>query len=285
MSLSLSHYSRIQAVSGRLEQALGELVAPLLHDVWRDPSRRAAFFARYRSEALLFILGEPEWTTGPARALVDQRVETSREKGLVEGCTFLEYQPEVERYGGEEGLRLAERIFEEDSRACLDLMEAERAGLLGRTRREHSLVLTERFLDLLGFDREARVSFYRFSYAWAIEQGTWGESEIRLLEDRYRELKPGLSELLDAALAGDSETAHGGAEPARIARGWIEANQPIVAGLLEAHRAGRIRQDLVTLAWSYTHMHCNRLGLSGEAEAVLRFFMHRLYQDGRSSAP
>ena len=43
--------------------------------------------------------------------------------------------------------------------------------------------------------------------------------------------------------------------------------------------AGRVRQELVPLAWSYTHMHCNRLGIDPVAEAILRYFMHRLMQE------
>jgi hypothetical protein len=45
------------------------------------------------------------------------------------------------------------------------------------------------------------------------------------------------------------------------------------------HAEGRIRQDLVHLAWSYCHMHCNRLGIENPAEAILRYFLFRFHED------
>ena len=50
--------------------------------------------------------------------------------------------------------------------------------------------------------------------------------------------------------------------------------------IVAAHAAGRIHQDLVPLAWSYAHMSCNRFGIDPTPEAILRYFMHRLYLDG-----
>ena len=56
--------------------------------------------------------------------------------------------------------------------ACLDLMAAERQGLLAKTRREWSLLMTEGLLDLLGFDRARRLAFYATGYRWTIKSGT-----------------------------------------------------------------------------------------------------------------
>ena len=277
-------YVRLATPVGRLEEALQELVAPLLREIEGNRLLDAAFFARYQWEALIFILGEPEWLSGPLGSLVEARVAELRAKGLVLRQALAGYQPEYERYGGVEGMRLAERIFQEDSLACLELIEADSRGLLGKSRREYSLVLTERLLDLLHFDPAWRISFYRFSYAWALEQGTWQEDDLRLLEKKYQGVKDGLASLLDHDPERDSEALYGGAEPADIAERWIEATRPLIDRLVDGHAEGRIQQDLVQLAWSYTHMQCNRLGITGDAEAILRFFMHRLYEDGMREA-
>ena len=279
MTSSPHRYARIETAAGRLDEALLELVAPLLVEIRSgSPPPGPVFFARFRREALVFVQDGTYPTGDAVWELVERRAREFRQNGIVIGCRFPEYEPEVERYGGEEGLDLAGRIFEEDSRAALALLGAEREGTFAATRREISLLLTERLLDLLRFDREARVSFYRFAYAWALKQGEWKDDEIRLLDDRYRQLEPGLEELLGAARSGDAESAYGGAEPARIAAAWADAARAIVDRLLEAHGAGRIPKDLESLAWSYSHMHCNRLGIAGEAEALLRFFMHRRYE-------
>ena len=179
-------------------------------------------------------------------------------------------------------MRLAERIFLHDSTACLDLIEAEARGELVRTRREYSLVHTERLLDLLGFGREQRLAFYQRGYQWAITEGDWTEEDVPRLEDRYAALREGLHDLLEGAASGDPSLQLGGAEPARISRVCIEATRPVVETLLEAHAQGKITQDFVSLAWSYAHMHCNRLGIGTVAEAILRFFMFRYYTDASS---
>lgn len=278
-------YVRFRIASGRLEDALLGLVGPLLGGVRGDVRLEAAYFARYRSEALLFVHGDPDWLDRRVRADVEERAAALCAEGLVSSWIFPEYRPETERYGGEEGLGLAGRIFQEDSAACLGLIDAERRGRVSKSRRELSVVLTERLLDLLRFDDERRVAFYRHSYRWEIEQGTWQADDLALLEERYRGLRYGLGELIARCRSGDPDDLYGGSEPARLARDWIEATRPAVERLLEAHAAGRIRQELVELAWSYTHMHCNRLGIAGDPEAVLRFFMHRAYEDRAAAAP
>jgi thiopeptide-type bacteriocin biosynthesis protein len=181
----------------------------------------------------------------------------------------------VERYGGEEGMRLAERVFHLDSLACLDLMEAEREGLCGRSRREVSLVLTERTLDLMGFDAGARLRFYRHGYQWALDKGTWTAEDLPVLDEKYAALRPGLASLFSEAGTERPDALWGGEAPARIAERFVADLRPVVEALLAAHAAGRIRQDIVDLAWAFTHMQCNRLGIGPVAEAILRYFMHR----------
>ena len=274
-----AYYIRIRTAADHLEPVLLEIVAPLLRDLDTHPHLESAYFARYRTEALLFVLGEKDFLEGWVRPRVEGEAEAFRERGAVESWVYPEYVPEIDRYGGEEGMRLAGRIFQADSRACLSTMDGDRRGLLAKSRREWSLVLTERLLDLLQFDSVRRTSFYRYSYDWAIEQGIWQRDEFRLLEERYQGLKDGLLNLLRGCATTDPAT-YGGEEPARVARDWIEDTRPFTDRLLRAHADGLVRQDLVHLAWSYAHMHCIRLGITGNAEAVLRYLMHRLYEDG-----
>jgi thiopeptide-type bacteriocin biosynthesis protein len=216
---------------------------------------------------------------GEVRKLVEERLADLRERGLIEGHEFAEYQREYERYGGEEGMALAEQIFLHDTLACLDLIGAERRGLLAKSRREFVLVITERFLDLLEMDRLQRLTFYQHGYRWALEDGSWREEEQQILQERYQSLAPGLEELFRGETARNPEAQYGGAEPARTALCFIESVRPVAGQLLEAHRKGRIPQDLIYLAWSYTHMQCNRLGIDPAAESILRFFMHRFLED------
>ena len=134
------------------EEILRELVEPVTREARTHTELDSLFYARFnipRWQVRFRVLGRPAWVEGEVRKLVEERLTVLRERGLIEGHEFAEYEREYDRYGGEEGMALAEQIFFHDSVACLDLIEADRQGALAKSRREFVLVITERFLDLL----------------------------------------------------------------------------------------------------------------------------------------
>jgi thiopeptide-type bacteriocin biosynthesis protein len=265
------------------ERILADFVTPIARDLRDAPELHSLFFARYNVpswQVRFRVLGRPDWVSGPVFERVDRDLTPLRASGAVENVEYAQYDREVERYGGDEGMALAEKLFLHDSLACLDLMDAERRGLLAKTRREVSLLMTERLLDLLGFDREQRLAFYTYGHQWPSEMGAWKEAELATVEAKYQALKDGLQDLFTGEQSRDAEALWGGEEPARIAARWQEASRPVAQAIREAHDAGRISQDLGYLAWSYAHMSCNRLGIDPTPEALLRYFMHRLIEDG-----
>lgn len=276
-------YVAMRAPKEAHDRLLLGAVAPVVRQIRTDPDLDSFFFVRYdvpEWELRFRVLGRSAWIGGPLRQRVEAAIEPFVVDGTVAGLRFGEYLREVERYGGEEGMRLAERIFLHDSAACLDLLDAEARGALARSRREYSLVHTEHFLDLLGFDRDRRIEFYRFGPARAFEEGTWSSADVPRLEERYAAVRDGLRELLRGASSREPVRQYGGEEAAAIARSCLAATRPTVEDLLRAHAAGRVRQDLVRLAWSYAHLHCNRLGIDLVPEAILRYLMLRFYEEG-----
>lgn len=275
-------YTLIHAGRERHEEILSDLVTPVARELRDNPNLDSLFFARYNDpdwQVRFRVLGRPTWIDGPVRSLMERRLEPLAKGGIIDGHEFAMYEREYERYGGEEGMALAEKLFLHDSVACLDLMEADGRGKLGKSRREVSMVLTDRFLDLLRFDRKRRFDFYQYGYSWALSMNTWQEEELRILNEKYEALKPGLLSLFFGSQAEDPVAVYGSEEAARIAARYLDSVRPVVEELLSAHAAGRVQQEIVYLAWSYTHMHCNRLGIDPTPEAILRYFMHRLMQD------
>jgi thiopeptide-type bacteriocin biosynthesis protein len=265
------------------ERIISELMTPIAREVRDAPELDSLFFARYNvpSWQLRFrILGRPDWISGPVLERVREGVAPLQAAGTVEAVEFAEYDRELVRYGGEEGMALAEQLFLHDSLAILDLIEADRQGLLEKSRREISLLMTERLLDLLRLDRAQRTAFYAYGYQWTREMGSWRESDFDKVEERYGELKPSLQDLFTGERCGDAAWLWGGASAAHIASRWLAASRPVAEAILAAHAAGRIQQQLGYLAWSYAHMSCNRFGIDSTPEAILRYFMHRLYEDG-----
>lgn len=272
-------YTLIDAPPERNESILQDVVHPIVDRIKDSPHLESLFFVRMsepRWQLRFRIVGAERWVSREVRSDLCRLLDPLEKQASIDGYGFTSYEREVERYGGEEGMRGAEELFTQDSLACLQLIEADQKGLLETSRREFNLVLTHRFLDLMEFDRRTRLVFYRHGYSWATEDGTWQENELQILEERFENLRDGLLELFSSDHSRDANRLWGGEEPRRIGEAFLEAARPVVGRILEGHREERIRQDIVYLAWSYTHMMCNRMGIHSVAEAILRYFMHRL---------
>jgi thiopeptide-type bacteriocin biosynthesis protein len=276
-------FTLLYAPREKHERILTDLVMPIVRDIRDAPELGSLFYARYNLpswQVRFRVLGRPDWVGGPVRERIEREVEPLSGLGVIEGVEYSKYDRELPRYGGEEGMALAEQIFFQDSLACLDLLEAERQGKVGKTRREISLLMSERLLDLLRFDRAKRLAFYTYGHQWTRDMGTWDEDDLGIIDRKYEDLQAGLQDLFTGDQSRDPELLWGGEVPARIAERWIEATRPVADAILAGLAAGRIHQDPIYLAWSYTHMNCNRLGIDATPEALLRYFMHRLLDDG-----
>lgn len=279
-------YTLLNAAREEHDTLIRELVAPVTREIRDDSRLDSLFFARYNLpewQLRFRILGRPQWVDGPVRDLLDRTLHRLRDQEVLATWEYASYERELERYGGDEGMALAEAIFFQDTRLCLDFLEAEDRGEVRRSRRELALLYADRFLDLMEFTREQRLAFYAHGYRWAIDAGTWQEEEMQTLDARYRELRPGLDELLHGALRDDPVEAWGGEGPAAAAARAFAALGPLTARLREAQAEGRVDQEIVYLVWSYTHMQCNRMGIDPSGEAILRYFVHRLLLDEPAS--
>jgi len=275
-------YTLLTADREEHDGLIQDLVTPVARAVRDDPRLDSLFFARYNLpewQLRFRILGRPDWIQGPVQGLLEETLHRLRDRGVVRTWDYATYDRELERYGGEEGMSLAEAIFFRDTCLCLDLLEIESRGEAARSRRELALLYAHRLLDLMEFTRDQRLAFYAHGYRWALDDGSWREEELQALDARYRELRPGLEDLLHGSGREDPVSAWGGTEAAAAAERAFDALRPVTRRLLDAHAAGRVRQEIVYLVWSYAHMQCNRLGVESSAEAVLRYFVHRLLLD------
>lgn len=280
-------YALLTADRETHDDLIRELVTPVTRSIAGDPRLDSIFFVRYSDpewQLRFRILGDPGWIDTTVRALLDARLPELAASSFVKRWEYASYDREVERYGGEEGMKLAEKIFFHDSRLSLDLLEAEREGNLGKSRRELCLLYADRLLDLLEFTKPQRLAFYAHGYRWALEMETWREEELRLLDARYTEIRDALHDLLFGGQRDDPVQAWGGEVAARAANEAFSALRETVQELRQAHAAGRISQEIVYLAWCFAHMQCNRMGLSPSAEAILRYFMHRLLDESSTAS-
>ena len=243
------------------DAVLREVVAPLvdetrdLADLW--------FFLRY---------GDPDHHLrvrfhGDTAAVLDRlhaRVEPLLADGRVSRVVLDTYRREVARYGGPEGIVVAERVFRHDSDAVLEVLRAADAADDGLGLRWRMAVVgVDRLLadgGLAVADRRACVRRWRDSFV--AEQGRTGDAAKRHSGKLFRTERAGLERLL-AGTATDP--------PERLALTTFQRRSEALAPVL----AGASQDVLGSLC----HMHVNRLLRAAQRtqELVVYDLLDRLY--------
>jgi lantibiotic biosynthesis protein len=280
-------YAKLYTGTGTADQVLGHLVGPLVRSSLASGAADAWFFIRYGDPAWhlrLRLHGEP----GRLHAEVLPRLQAAAppllEAGQLWRIQLDTYEREVERYGGDRGVELAEQVFAADSEAVLTTM-----GLLcGDAGLDLRWRLAMRGMDLL-FDDLGFTLEEKWSVARRAREGFGREFDIDgnfrgRVSQRYRAERARLEALLDP----------GQAPPEPLAAG-LEALRrrslqlaPVTAELRRLGQAGRLSATLADIAMSFAHMHVNRLLRSAQRaqELVLYELLDRAYsaQAGRQSA-
>ncbi|HTG36868.1 MAG TPA: lantibiotic dehydratase [Thermoanaerobaculia bacterium] len=272
-------YAKLYTGTATADGLLREVVTPVARDAMAAGEADGWFFIRY---------GDPEWHLRvrfhgePARLQsgVLSRLHAALDPLLADGRIWRvqldTYEREIERYGGPEGIDLAERLFQVDSDAVLAILEMLEGDEGADFRWRLALRGVDMLLGDLRFDPETRMRVMRgMREGFAREFG--GGKGLRVqLDQRFRQEWRSLTPLLDPAGDAESELA-----PAlEILRQRSELNAPIVDELRERERQGRLNQPLADLASSYVHMHVNRFIRSAQRahELVLYDFLYLLYE-------
>jgi thiopeptide-type bacteriocin biosynthesis protein len=187
------------------------------------------------------------------------------------------YERELERYGGLEAIELAERIFQADSEAVLQILEMlEEEDEAQGERWRMALLGMDALLGDLGLGMpEKRRAVARLRGAFGAEFRE--DSELRRgLGEKYRKEKGELIPLLELENHQDNPLWPGHEvlleRSARVA--------PLVEQLRALEERGLLRVPVAKLAESFAHMHVNRLlrGSHRKHELVLYDFLGRMYQ-------
>jgi thiopeptide-type bacteriocin biosynthesis protein len=236
------------------------------------------FFIRY---------GDPDWHLrlrvhgAPDRLLHDTLPLLHRvtapllETGELWRIQLDTYEREVERYGGEDGIRLAERVFHADSDAVLAVVRR----LTGDARADLRWRMALRGVDLLFDDlgltlEQKRAIAGRARQGYGREFGSDGDFQ-REVSRRYRNERSSVETLLDPQRDPPTELA--GSVQALQQRSAALA--PVARELRALADAGQLCVDIPELAMSLAHMHVNRMLRSAQRaqELVLYELLSRAY--------
>jgi thiopeptide-type bacteriocin biosynthesis protein len=124
-------YAKIYLPAELHDELLTEHLPHLLGDV--DGLVDHWFFLRYRdphAHVRLRLHGDPATLSGKVLGRLHEWTAAAQEAGLVQRVTLDTYEPEYVRYGGEDLIGLAERVFAADSRAVLAQLSLLAGGAL-----------------------------------------------------------------------------------------------------------------------------------------------------------
>ena len=272
-------YAKLHGGVAVADDVLREAVLPL---VTREGFARAVdrwFFVRYadpETHLRLRFHGEREALAGWLNPLLEAALEPHLAEGRLWRIQLDTYEREVERYGGPEGVEIAEELSCADSMAVLEFLGRIEGDPGADLRWKMALASLDLLLEDFGLDLEAR-----HALAAAARDGfrrELGSAALdRQLGDRFRALRPELEGLL----AGEADWLPAVLPP--FAR-RSERTRPLAARLRALAAAGRLDVPLLELVPSYLHMHVNRMLRSAQRaqELVLYDLLTRLYEGRRA---
>jgi len=271
-------YAKLYAGAATADHVLTQVVAPVVESALASGAADRWFFIRYGDPDVhlrVRVHGDPERLDAEVLPPLEAAAAASVDAGQVWRVQFDTYEREVERYGGERGIQLAEQFFHADSDAVLAVLRSLSGdgGLDLRWRLALSgidLLLEDLGLSLAEKASVARAAREGYGREFGVDGAFRGA-----VGKRYRTERANLEALLDPRQG----------TPAGLAPG-LEALRrrslrmaPVAAGLRELAQGGELPVPLTELATSYAHMHVNRLLRSAQRaqELVLYELLDRFY--------
>ncbi|MFN2488398.1 MAG: lantibiotic dehydratase [Actinomycetota bacterium] len=273
-------YANLYMGEATADAALRDVVAPLRKKVMNAGAADRWFFIRYGDpdyHLRLRFHGEPARLRDEVGPDLAAAIASLLDDGRVRRLGFDTYEREVERYGGPEGMLLAEELFHADSDAVIEIVRGlERGDEGGRERWQLALRGMDMLLSDLGFGTGIKLDVIRKVRASFAAGHRLDGALGRQIGERFRRQRPALEDLIDPVTDETSPLEPGFA----ILRARSERNAPLVAELRALAGAGRLSMGLEGLAPSYVHLHANRMLRSAQRaqELVLYSFLVRLYE-------
>ena len=236
------------------------------------------FFIRYGDpdwHLRIRVHGEPDRLLAETLPRLHRATAPLLETGQLWRVQLDTYEREVERYGGEAGLRLAERVFHADSDAVLAAMGQLTGDAGAELRWRVALRGIDLLFDDLGLTLDQKRAIARQARrGYGSEFGVNGDFS-RGVSRRYRQERASVETLLDPRRDPPPELAASlqGLHQRSIALA------PAAQELRALADAGRLSVDLSELAMSLAHMHVNRMLRSAPRaqELVLYELLDRAY--------
>jgi thiopeptide-type bacteriocin biosynthesis protein len=272
-------YAKLYTGTSGIDQILRSLVAPVVRSAISSGAADQWFFIRYGDpdwHLRLRLHGAPERLRGEVLASLQSAVAALSGTGQVWRFQLDTYEQEVERYGGPNGIALAEKVFHADSDAALGIVELLSGDEGADARWRLSMRGMDMILEDLGLDIERKLKVVKDAReAFGKEFRANGQFQYQL-GDKYRKERASIEALLDPTRDDESTLAPGLA----LLRERSKRLKALASELQACEKAGQLTTPLPELAQSFLHMHANRILRSAARaqELVMYDFLARTYE-------
>jgi thiopeptide-type bacteriocin biosynthesis protein len=273
-------YYRLYGGRGTADRVLANAVAPAVAELKARGVIDTWFFIRYgdpNPHLRVRLHGAAERLNAEALPEMYRQLNPLLEDGLLWRIELGTYLRETVRYGGPQTIILAEKLFEFDSDATIEILGLC-AGDQGATWRwQLALASVDAYLRDFGMDLGRCGAFARSARDdYAREMHTAGKETQAWVSERFRRERAGLEILIDQNMAPDSGPLRAGIDV--LARRSV-AGAKIIAHIGASHAEGTLWGTPETLVHSLIHMSVNRLLRSSQRtqEFVIYEFLARLY--------
>jgi lantibiotic biosynthesis protein len=285
-----SEWLYVKAYTGTAsaDRILTDAVSPVVAKLRDDGMIDRWFFLRYADpdhHLRLRLHGEPAALREHALPLVTDALAPHLGDGTVWKVSTDTYEREVERYGGDAGIDLAERIHAADSDAVLQVLGMLDSDTYGESapgaRWKLCLYATDRLLADAGLDVQQRRDWAKSGAAGYRPEYPNAPNLDPGIGQRWRSERADVTALLD-------DTSEHLCEPARLVfRQRSDLTAPLLDELAARSRRGELTQSYHHLLHSFSHLNAVRLLRSAARthELILLSFLDRHYASQIARAP
>jgi len=247
-------FAKLYCSAGNEDELIAERLLPMAENAVAAGLADSWFFIRYADperHIRLRFHGEEERLTAQLFGQISQWANAMMADGICARVAIDTYDRELERFGGPEGMLVAESIFHADSRfaaAVVGVLRSKKWEDADRRLALFALSLDDLF-RITGFSEAERLDWYkRETNERAYDAGT-----------EYRRLKALLRGAIGNQTSWLSEMPFGDLIQAAFVRRAKDLSDTS-SRLLQLAREHRITVPVAKLFASYAHLHLNRIG-------------------------
>ncbi|MEZ4386975.1 MAG: lantibiotic dehydratase [Candidatus Krumholzibacteriia bacterium] len=243
------------------------------------PSERW-FFVRYHDPEFHLRVrfhGEPDHLNSVVLPGLVAALDSDRLRGLVHRVRQEGYTRENDRYGGPQGTRLAEELFNADSQAVAEIITVVAPDALQESRLFIAMLGVDTMLDDFDLSLQDKLELARRRYGDFASELRISKQTFRAISREYRAQESLMASIWDGPVEARLGPAIATGRDAFLRRS--RCLDRVIGQLRELQEQGLLSRPIESIVPSFLHMHVNRLiHTRARAHECLVFsYLSRLY--------